>query len=554
VSYFWAPRGDVILYSQDFEGNENNQLYSISLKDGKVKNLTSFPNVQANVLAADKMFPDELLVTMNKDNPKLHDVYRLDLITGQLTKIAENTGTITEWLTDRDFQVRGALSSRSDGGFDFLIRENQSTPWRIFLSWPLEDSLSAGPVGFSKDGKSLYFEDSRQTNTTQLLEIDIATGKSKVIYHNPSYDINGIVLHPDRYDVQVVSVLADRNELTVFDPAIADDIRVIRNLKPDSDFSVTSRDQKDEKWLLRFASDSRPVSYYLYDRTVKKAEFLFQHQPALNRFKLMPMKPVSFPSRDGLTLHGYVTYPPGYRRQRLPMVLKVHGGPWARDAWGFDSQVQWLANRGYVCLQVNYRGSTGYGKSFVNAGDKEWGGKMQDDLIDAVKRAVAQKIADPKRIAIFGSSYGGYASLAGAVFTPDLFRCAVASIGPSNLISFLSSVPPFWSNYVAMIQNRVGDPVKDEKMLKERSPLFSVDRIKIPILLAYGANDPRVPVAEAEQIVKAMKAKGIDFEYLLFKDEGHGFGNAENRLKFYRATEQFLAKYLGGKTENSSGK
>jgi dipeptidyl aminopeptidase/acylaminoacyl peptidase len=261
------------------------------------------------------------------------------------------------------------------------------------------------------------------------------------------------------------------------------------------------------------------------------------------------MEPVSFTSRDGLTIEGYLTLPPGSSGGPMPMILNVHGGPWVRDGWGYDPEAQWFANRGYACLQVNYRGSTGYGKEFLNAGNKEWGGTMHDDLVDAVRWAVESGVADPERVAIYGGSYGGYAALAGATFTPDLFRCAVDIVGPSSLITLINSIPPYWKPLLATFHERVGNPDTEEDFLKSRSPLFFVDRIRIPMLIAQGSNDPRVKQAESEQIVAAMKEKGIDYEYLLFEDEGHGFVRPENRLKFYAAAERFLAKHLGGRTE-----
>jgi dipeptidyl aminopeptidase/acylaminoacyl peptidase len=289
------------------------------------------------------------------------------------------------------------------------------------------------------------------------------------------------------------------------------------------------------------------VPYYLYDRRDGSHAFLFDSRPELRRYPLAPMEPISFRSRDGLTIHGYLTRPVGSRGAG-PLVLNVHGGPWVRDGWGYDAEAQWLANRGYACLQVNYRASTGYGKSFVNAGNKEWGGKCHDDLVDAVAWAVERGVADPRRVCIYGGSYGGYAALVGATFTPDLFACAVDIVGPSNLVSFIRTIPPYWSVFLEQLKRQVGDPDTEREFLESRSPLFKVDRIRIPMLIAQGANDPRVKREESEQIVAAMRQKGIDCEYMLFPDEGHGFAKPENRFKFYAACEAFLARHLGGRT------
>jgi dipeptidyl aminopeptidase/acylaminoacyl peptidase len=335
----------------------------------------------------------------------------------------------------------------------------------------------------------------------------------------------------------------------ILDETIRDDFNTIRALD-DGDVFATSRDNADRNWIIGFTKDDGPIPYYAYNRDTKKATFLFFHRPEMKNYTLADMEPISFTARDGLTVHGYITYPPGVPREDLPVVLNVHGGPYYRDQWGYNPEAQWLANRGYACLQINFRGSTGYGKKHLNAGDKEWGGKMHNDLIDAVEWAVDQGIADPENVAIYGGSYGGYAALVGATFTPDVFCCAVDAMGPSNLITFLTTIPPYWKPLIDLMYTRVGNPETEEEFLKSRSPLFKVDRIQIPMLIAQGANDVRVKQAESEQVVEAMKEKGIDYEYMLFEDEGHGFVKSENRLKFYAAVEKFLAKHMGGRYED----
>jgi len=346
----------------------------------------------------------------------------------------------------------------------------------------------------------------------------------------------------------MVSFVKARVEHEVLDPSIEQDIEEITKLSS-GDFGIYNRTDEDDVWLVGFTEDNQPFSYFAYERTKRQGTFLFSNRPALAKHTLSDMTPISFTARDGLTVHGYLHLPIGSKGKDLPLVLNVHGGPWHRDTWGYEPEGQWLANRGYAVLQINFRGSTGYGKEFLNAGDKEWGGKMHDDLVDAVQWAVDEGIADPARVAIYGGSYGGYAALAGATFTPDLFKCAVDIVGPSNLITFIETIPPYWSTYLTLLKQRVGDPETEADFLKSRSPLFSVDRIKIPMLIAQGANDPRVKQSESEQIVAAMRAKGIDYEYMLFPDEGHGFAKPENRLRFYAAAEQFLAKHLGGRAE-----
>ena len=548
--YFWAEDNKHIMYLQDIGGNENWRLYGVNPETDEIKDLTPYEGVQVRILASDKHFPNELLIEMNKDNPKVHDVYHLDLKSTEIKLIAKNPGNIASWLADAELKVRCATAATPAGGFDLMVRENEQADWEKLLTWDSENSLNSGAVSFTKDGASLYLIDSRNVNTGRLVKMEITTGNMEVIAEDPRYDVGNVMIHPDSYEIQAVSFTKARLEWTLLDESIKDDFRDIAKLEH-GDYVVYDRDNADETWLAGFTKDNGPVTYYAYDRKTKKGTFLFSRTPQLNEYKLARMEPISFTTRDGLTIYGYLTLPLGKGRSNLPMVLNVHGGPWARDTWGYDPQAQWFANRGYACLQVNFRGSTGYGKDFVNAGDKEWGRKMHNDLVDAVDWAIEQRIADPEKVAIYGGSYGGYAALVGATFTPDVFRCAVDIVGPSNLITLIKSIPPYWSTYLATFHKRVGDPETEEEFLKSRSPLFKVDQIRIPILIAQGANDPRVKQAESEQIVEAMKKKGLAYEYILFPDEGHGFAKPENRLKFYEAAEKFLAKHLGGRYEQA---
>jgi dipeptidyl aminopeptidase/acylaminoacyl peptidase len=431
---------------------------------------------------------------------------------------------------------------------ELRVRATDDDEWRQFLKWKPDDAMTSSPIGFTKDGAALYVVDSTGANAAQLYQIDIETGTRSKIAGDPDYDIADVLVHQDTREIQMVAWIRAREEWNVFDESIRGDVDAVRALNP-GDFGIHSRTLDDRTWIAGFTEDNRPVSYHRYDRATGRSTFLFYNRPALAGYVLASMQPMSFASRDGLTVHGYLTVPPGFEDQRLPMVLLVHGGPWHRDVWGYDPEAQWLANRGYACLQINFRGSTGYGKAFLNAGDKEWGGNMHNDLVDAVQWAVDRGVADGDRIAIYGGSYGGYAALAGATFTPDLFRCAVDIVGPSNLITFIETIPPYWESYREMLHRRVGHPERDKDLLESRSPLGHVDRIRIPLLIAQGANDPRVKESESEQIVTAMKTNGIDHEYLLFPDEGHGFAKPENRLKFYAAAERFLAKHMGGRFE-----
>ena len=546
--YTWAQDNKHILYIQDIGGNENWRLYATNLETQETKDLTPFENVQTQVMDIDKHFPDELLVAMNKDNPKVHDAYHLDLVSGELMLVAKNPGNVAGWVSDANFKVRGALAMTADGGRTVLIREDEIDDWKTLITWDPDDAQNSFPVGFTQDGKSIYLVDGRNSNASRLVKMDISSGEITVIAEDPQYDVGRVMTNPDTYEIQAVAFNKDRVTWVVLDESIKLDFDTIQDITR-GDFSITSRDNADSTWVVAFTRDNGPVAFYAYDRPTRKVTFLFDNQPDLNKYTLATMQAISFTSRDGLIIHGYLTLSPGQGKTNLPMVLNVHGGPQARDGWGYNPEAQWLANRGYACLQVNYRGSTGYGKAFQNAGNKEWGRKMHDDLVDAVAWAVKEGIADPKKVAIYGGSYGGYAALVGATFTPDLFCCAVDIVGPSNLITLIRSIPPYWSTFLASFYRRVGNPDTEEEFLKSRSPLFKVDQIKVPLLIAQGANDPRVKQAESEQIVEAMRRRGIDYEYMLFPDEGHGFAKPENRLKFYAAAEKFLARHMGGRFE-----
>ena len=544
--FFWAEDNRHIVYLQDEGGDENWRVHAVDPATKEDRDLTPFEDVQAQILDKNRHFPDGLLVALNRENPELHDAYRLTLSTGDLDLLAKNPGNVVGWVADRDFEVRAAVTATPEGGSELLLREGDD--WNKLIGWDKEDALSSGPVGFAEDAGKMYLLDSRGANAARLVLIDLSSRKTEVLVEDPRYDVSGVVVHPETHAVQAAAVQRARTEWIVLDEAVREDFEALENLGR-GDFSVTSRDRADENWLVAVNSDDGGASYHAYDREAKRGEHLFDARPELADYALAKMKPVSFTSRDGLEVEGYLTLPPGVAPENLPMVLNVHGGPWARDGWGYDPEAQWFANRGYACLQVNFRGSTGYGKEFLNAGNREWGGRMHDDLVDAVGWAVERGVADPERVAIYGGSYGGYAALVGATFTPELVRCAVDIVGPSNLITLIESVPPYWKPLIATFTERVGDPETEPDFLKSRSPLYFVDRIRIPLLIAQGANDPRVKQAESEQIVSAMKERGVDHEYLLFEDEGHGFARPENRLKFYAAAEDFLAKHLGGRVE-----
>ena len=548
--YFWAEDDRHLLYLQDAAGDENWRLYAVDLDGGGTRDLTPFEEVQAQVVDKSRHRPDELIIGLNKRDPRMHDAHRLRLSTGELELVAENPGNVAGWVADADLEVRGALAAKPDGGFDLLVREAGGEDWRQVVGWGPEDGLASGPVGFTEDGERMYLRDSRDANASRLVALDLQTGTVNLLVEDPRYDVADVMIDPETHEAQAAAVERARTEWVVLDDGIREDFQEVRRLAR-GDFAVASRDRADDTWIVAFTSDDGGASYYAYNRGGREGAHLFDARPDLSEYALARTDPVSFTARDGLRIEGYLTLPPGRRREGLPMVLNVHGGPWARDVWGYDPEAQWFANRGYACLQVNFRGSTGYGKDFLNAGNREWGAKMHDDLVDAVGWAIEEGVADPDRVGIYGGSYGGYAALAGATFTPDLFRCAVDLVGPSSLITLIRSIPPYWEPLKVIFTERVGDPETEEEFLKDRSPLFFVDRIRIPMLIAQGANDPRVKQAESEQIVAAMQERGIDHEYLLFEDEGHGFARPENRLRFYAAAERFLARHLGGRTEDA---
>lgn len=545
--FFWSYNPEQIIYLQDSDGDENFHLYSVNIQSDIVRDLTPFQGVKAQPVSLDHNFPDWVLVGMNLNNRQKFDVYRINLKNGAVEFDTENPGNVIGWTADAQFQVRAAIAATPDGGSELLIRTANGAPWELSRHWGPDDQGSA--VCFSEDSKTLYITDSHDANAQRLIALDILSRQETVIASDEQYDVGGIVIHPTKRVIQAISFYRDKQEWQVLDQSIAADFEAIAQVRP-GEFSIASRDLADQNWLVVYMTDNGPAYYYAYDRESKTSTLMFSNQPKLEGLSLASMQPVSYQARDGLTIHGYLTTPVGIAAQNLSTVLLVHGGPWARDSWGYSPIVQWLANRGYAVLQVNFRGSTGYGKAFLNAGNREWAAKMHDDLIDAVNWLVQQGIADPKKIAIMGGSYGGYATLAGLTFTPDVFAAGVDIVGPSNLITLMQSIPPYWAPMKAMFAHRLGDLEKEEDFLKARSPLFFADKIQSPLLIGQGANDPRVKQAESEQIVAAMQTANKPVKYVLYPDEGHGFARPENRLHFFAIAEEFLAKYLGGRCES----
>ncbi len=547
-AYSWAKTSRQLLYLQDTGGDENFHLFEVDLETGEVADRTPFENVQARIVGIEKRHPDQVLVAVNKDNPQLHDIYRLDLATGELELAEKNPGFLSLG-ADHDLQVRIAIAMNPDGSVDLLTRDDPGREWRPLLHVPFEDTTGIGEAEFNGDGTKLVLVHPVGSNTSRAHRIDLATGSSEVLFEDPRYDVAGFRLNPVTDEPDLVGVLRDRLTWHALDPALEHDLEILRALNP-GDLSIVSRSADDARWLVAFTSDVGPTSYYLHDRAAGESRLLFKDRPELERYTLAPKEPFSFAARDGLEVHGYLTFPPGLERKDLKTVLLVHGGPWARDVWGYDPWAQLYANRGYLCVQVNYRGSTGYGKAFVNAAIREWAGKMHTDLLDAVDHLVELGHADRSKVAITGGSYGGYATLVGVTFTPDVFACGIDIVGPSNLNTLIRSVPEYWKPALALWTQRVGDPNTEEDFLWSRSPLSRVDQIRVPLLIIQGENDPRVKKQESDQIVAAMKERGIPCEYVVVEDEGHGFANAENWVRFALLLESFLAEHLGGRVQD----
>lgn len=555
-SYFWAHRPDTLLYLRDTGGDEDFHLFSVDLASGKATDLSPFPKTTAQVSGVSPLHPDAILVSMNDRDAQWHDLYRVDLASGERTLLQKNTQQIGGYLADADYRVRYAIQSRPDGGQNILVPEGDG--WKQADEIPFEDVLSTQLAGLTTDGKTLYLIDSRGRDTAALYAVDTASGDKRLVLEDARADVGGALRHPQTGVVQAVSVDYLREEWTPLDDGIAADLEKLKTLGP-GEAAVASRSHDDGVWIVAYSAAETPLAYYRYDRAGDGAlTKLFETRPDLAGKPLAPMWPQEIQSRDGKTLVSYLTLPreadpdgDGKADKAAPLVLLVHGGPWARDGYGYNTYGQWLANRGYAVLQVNFRGSTGFGKAFTNAGNGEWGRKMHDDLLDGVQWAVDHGVTTADQVAIMGGSYGGYATLAGLTFTPDAFKCGVDIVGPSNLNTLLGTVPPYWASFYEQLTKRMGDPRTEEgrAWLTERSPLTQADKISKPLLIGQGANDPRVKQDESDQIVQAMVAKNIPVTYVLFPDEGHGFRRPENNTAFNAVVEGFLGQCLGGRVQ-----
>ncbi len=553
-NYFWAYDSATLIYLMDKGGDENFHLHSVDVKSKKTRDLTDYPKTRAVFLGNSSKRPTEILVGLNDRDEKAHDVYRLNLKTGKRALLLKNEALYNGFTGDKDLNVRLATKQQPDGSMEIFDVSKKDKPVS-FGKIPMEDTMTTYPWGFDMSGRTLYMLDSRGRDTAALTAVDWASKKSTVIVEDPKADVQEALFDPKTGSVQAAAVNYDRLRWKIVDKKLEPVFALLaKDMK--GDISFTGQNKESSRFSIVEKRDDGVPAYYAVDLKLDGTQLLGHQRKGLTQIKLAKMHPHVIKARDGLDLVTYASIPPfadpdgdGKPDRPMPTVLLVHGGPWGRDQWGFSSTVQWLASRGYATVQVNFRGSTGFGKTFTNAGDGQWGKKMHDDLIDAVKWAAGAGIADPTRVAIYGGSYGGYSVLAGLTMTPDTFACGVDIVGPSNLVTLLETIPPYWAPQLDMFVKRIGGDHRTEEgraFLTERSPLTYADKIVRPLLIGQGANDPRVKQSESDQIVKAMQAKNIPVTYVLFSDEGHGFARPENALAFNAVAETFLAQCIGG--------
>jgi dipeptidyl aminopeptidase/acylaminoacyl peptidase len=544
AGYFWKGN-DRLLYRKDFQGDENYHIVAVNRSGGAVKDLTPFPGVRTIIVDSLEENEREILIGLNKRDPQVFDVYRLDVQSGELRLIAKNPGNITAWLTDHQGRLR--VAQTSDGSNKTLLyREDETAEFKTVVTTDFRETLQ--PVAFSFDNQTLYAVSNFGRDKAALIEYDpVRAAEVKELYAHPDVDVGGLSYSRKRRTLVATFYTTWKRERHFFDPEFKAIFEQLRQRLPQYELGIVDTNLEEDLFIVRTYSDRSLGAYYLYEAARQRLTKLAEVSPWLKERKLCKVKPIEYQSRDGLTIHGYLTLPRGKKARNLPVVVNPHGGPWSRDVWGFNPEVQFLANRGYAVLQMNFRGSTGYGRQFWEASFKQWGRKMQDDITDGVNWLIKQGVADPERVAIYGGSYGGYATLAGVVFTPDLYACGIDYVGVSNLLTFMNSIPPYWKPLLKQMYQMVGDPQTEVDQLRAASPVFHADRIEVPLLVAQGAKDPRVNINESDQIVAALKKRGIPVEYLVKENEGHGFGNEENRFEFYEAMERFLAKNLGEK-------
>jgi dipeptidyl aminopeptidase/acylaminoacyl peptidase len=557
--FHWAPDGEHLLFVQDRDGDENWHLYAARLATREVRDLTPYEGIAADNILTDRDHPGTVLVGLNRRDPRTHDMYRIDIASGEAVLETENPGDVVEWAVDNDFRIRAAVALDPETSDTIIrVRDDADGPWRELARWPFLETgsvLYKKILGYAPGGEGIYVQYPLGSDKTRLVVLDAETGEvAREIAADPRCDLWNVwwtpqvVINPRTHVVEAVGFSYLKPEWRVIDPEVAADFeRLARS--GSGVFKITSRDAADRRWIVEYGSDVQAGRAHLYDRDAGTLTFLYADIPALADHVLAPQLPVMIPARDGLLLPSLLTLPVGVPPRDLPLVLLPHGGPWVQDEWGYHPWCQLLANRGYAVLQPNFRGSTGWGKAFLNAANREWAGKMLDDLTDAVGWAVAAGVADPRRVAIMGGSYGGYATLCGITFTPELYACAVAMVAPSNVQTLFESFPPYWQARMKRWALRVGPAATDDAFNERISPLFHAERIRVPLLVGHGANDVRVKQSEADAIVAAARRNGVDVAYIVYPDEGHGWARPENNKDWMGRVEEFLAAHLGGRRE-----
>jgi dipeptidyl aminopeptidase/acylaminoacyl peptidase len=522
------------------------KLFGVNKDGSNLKGLADFEKVRANMIDDLPDIDEYVILGLNKRNPQVFDPYRLNINTGELTMLAENPGNIVGWMTDHEGKLRVAVAIVEGVNTSLLYRDTENEPFRDILTTTFKETMS--PMFFTFDNKKLYAVSNLGRDKTAAVIFDPVTGKEEqLLYENPDYDVDQLVYSRARKVLTAARYTSWKRERQFFDKEFEDMINDIKTKLGDLEFGLVSNNKAENKYIVIASSDKIYGTYYLYDKTTGSLDKITDVAPWLDPNELASMNPIEYTSRDGLTIHGYLTLPKGYTMENaknLPVVVNPHGGPWARDQWGFNPEVQFLANRGYAVFQMNFRGSTGYGRKFWEASFKQWGKTMQDDITDGVNWLIDKGIANKERIAIYGGSYGGYATLAGIAFTPDLYAAAVDYVGVANMFTFMKTIPPYWEPQVQMFHEMIGDPVKDSLLMREVSPVYHVDKIKTPLFVAQGANDPRVNINESNQMVEALRSRGITVDYMVKEDEGHGFYNEKNQFDFYNAMDKFLAEHL----------
>ncbi len=542
AGYFWA-NDNRILFLKDNGGDENYALFGVDIDGKNQKCLTCFENVRTQIIDDLEDQPDEVIIGLNKRNPMVFDPYRLNIKTGEMVMLAENPGNIQGWMTDHEGKLRVAFAIVDGVNTQILYRETETDEFRPVLTTSFKETM--GPEFFTFDNKYLYATSNINRDKQAAVIFDPSTGKEiEVLYENDNYDVSGIAYSRKRKVITAAVYTSWKRERHFFDDESKALFSRLENELKGYEISISASNKAEDKYIVRTYSDRSLGAYYFYDKKKDELTKIQDVSPWIDENQMAEIKPISYRSRDGLIIHGYLTLPKGVEAKNLPVVVNPHGGPWARDNWGFNPEVQFLANRGYAVLQMNFRGSTGYGRKFWEASFKQWGLNMQNDITDGVYWLIEQGIADPDRIAIYGASYGGYATLQGLVVTPTLYAAAVDYVGVSNLFTFMNTIPPYWKPLLDMMYEMVGHPEKDAVQMEATSPALNAHRIMTPLFVAQGANDPRVNIAESDQIVEAMRKRGVEVEYMVKDNEGHGFSNEENRFDFYRAMEAFLAKHI----------